>query len=154
MAKLTHLLTCAGVVLAFAANTGAHSSLSDDDIKLLEDPGGWEYISLSDSDNGVQTTHTCFDGTPHPEQCSGTLSLTANNTFVQSVRIHGQSVQRRGKFQLEGSVIAFFDELGTKDGPYTIELNSEAKSLVLRMPQVRIELLLEKEYRNNRKKAA
>jgi len=150
--KFAQALIYSGAMLAFAGHTGAHSVLSNDEINLLEDAGGWEYISLSDSDSGVQTTHTCFDGTPHPEQCSGTLALNAGNTFVQNVHIHGESVQRRGTYQLDGNQLAFFDELGTKDGPYAIELNSETKSLVLKMAQVRIELQLEKAYQDSRKK--
>ncbi len=151
--KLTHVLNCAVALLTFAALTAAHGGLSEDDVNLLQDPGGWEYISLTDSDNGIQTTHTCFDGTPHPQQCSGTLSLTAGKTFVQNVQIHGKSVQRHGNYQLDGNQLSFFDELGTRDGPYTIELDSKAKSLVLKMAQVRIQLELEKEYRDHSKKA-
>lgn len=145
--------SCALFALAFAVQVGAHNGLSTDELNLLQDSGGWEYLSMSDSDDGVPTTHTCFDGTPHPEQCSGTLGLTAGNTFVQNVHIHGQDIQRRGNYQLDGNQIAFFDELGTKDGPYTLELNSQNKSLVLKMPQVRIELELEKQYKADRKKA-
>ena len=150
--RLNSLLNCTSALLAFAALTGARSSLSDDEINLLQDSAGWEYVSLSDSDSGVQTTHTCFDGTPHPEQCSGTLAFTASNTFVQNVHIHGQAVQRSGTYQVDGDQLSFFDELGTKDGPYTIELNTLNKSLVLKMSQVRIELELEKEYRKKQKK--
>ncbi len=149
--KWTSALICSGVLLVFAAQIGARS-LSDDDLKMLEDPGGWEYLSMSDSDDGVPTTHTCFDGTPHPEQCSGTLAFSASNTFVQNVHIHGQGVQRHGTYKLDGDQLAFFDELGTKDGPYTVELNAQTKSLVLKMAQVRIEMMLEKEYKSNRQK--
>lgn len=150
--KWTHALIYPMGLLTLAAQVGAHGGLSDDEINLLQDAGGWEYISMSESDKGVQVTHTCFDGTPHPEQCSGTLSFTPGKTFVQSVSIHGQTVQRHGNYQLDGDQLAFFDELGTKDGPYVLELNSQTKSLVLKMSQVRIELVLEKEYRNRRKK--
>ena len=152
--KLTHVLKCAAALLTFAALTPAHGGLSADDISLLQDSGGWEYISLSDSDNGIQTVHTCFDGTPHPEQCSGTLALTAGNTFLQNVHIHGETVQRHGTYQLDGNQLSFFDELGTKDGPYDVELNNKEKSLVLKMAQVRIELELEKAYKDKHKKAS
>jgi hypothetical protein len=150
--KPTHILICTGALLTFLVRTEAATGLTKDEMTLLQDTGGWEYISLSDSDNGVQTTHTCFDGTPHPDGCSGTLRLSADNTFLQSVHIHGQSVQRHGTYQLDGNQIAFFDEFGTKDGPYTLQLNAQAKSLVLQMPQIRIQLELEKEYRNAQKK--
>ncbi len=145
-------LICSGALLAFSAQIGARNGLSEDELSILQDSGGWEYISLSDSDDGVPTTHTCFDGTAHPEQCSGTLAFSASNTFIQTVHIHGQSVQRHGNYQLDGNQLAFFDELGTKDGPYTLELNAQTKSLVLKMAQVRIELMLEKEYKGNRQK--
>jgi len=130
----------------------ARGLLSDDQLKLLQDPGGWEYITVSDSDNGIQTQHTCFNGQPHPEECSGTLTLTSGHTFVQNVYIHGQSVQRHGTYQLNGTELTLFDELGTKDGPYTVDINTQAKSVILDMPQVHIELILEKEYRKRMQK--
>jgi hypothetical protein len=121
---------------------------------MLQDSGGWEYISLSDVDSGVQTKHTCFDGQPHPQECSGTLTLAPGKTFVQTVHIHGQTVQRHGTYELDGNALTFFDELGTKDGPYTLELHPEQKTLTLAMPQVRIELELEKQYREDMRRGA
>lgn len=152
--KRTRILNCAGALLTFAAFTAAHGGLSDDDVNLLQDSGGWEYISLTltNQNNGIQTNHTCFDGTPHPEQCSGTLALTAGKTFLQDVHIEGQTVQRHGTYTLQGDQLAFFDELGTEDGPYTVKLNNQAKSLVLTTSAVRIELELEKAYRDHQKK--
>lgn len=138
------------LLLAFALS--ARDTLSDEQLKLLQDPGGWEYITLSDSDNGIQTKHTCFDGQPHPGDCSGRIILTAGNTFVQNVHIHGQSVQRRGTYQISGNELTLADELGTKDGPYTLDLNTQTKFLIMQMPQVRIELELEKEYRKPKRK--
>ena len=132
----------AGVLLA--------SDLSSDDLKMLQDSGGWEYITMSrNASNGFPTQHNCFDGRPHPGQCSGTLVLTSGKTFSQSVRIQGKTVRRTGTYQLNGDQLAFVDELGTQDGPYTLTLNTQAKSLVLQMSQARIELLLESEYRKN-----
>ncbi len=127
--------------------------LNSDELKLLQDPGGWEYISVSDSDNGVQTQHVCFDGHPHPQECSGTLTFTASNTFVQNVHIHGQTVQRHGTYELNDDQLSLFDELGTKDGPYTVHADVQKKSLVLETPEVRIELELEKQYREDLRKA-
>lgn len=133
----------AGTLLAY--------DLSSDQLKMLQDPGGWEYISLSmNQQNGFPTQHTCFDGRPHPNECSGTLVFKSDQTFTQSVKIQGKTVQRTGTYQLNGDQLAFFDELGTQDGPYKLTLNMQAKSLVLQMPQSRIELLLESEYRKNR----
>ncbi len=136
-------------LLTFALHLCGRDGLTDDELKMLQDPGGWEYITVSDSDNGVQTTHTCFDGQPHPQECSGTLTLTTGKTFVQNVHIHGQTVQRHGTYELTGKQLAFYDELGTKDGPYTLDLNTQTERLVLVMPQLRIELELEKQFRDD-----
>jgi hypothetical protein len=124
--------------------------LNQDELKLLQDPGGWEYITISDQDAGIQTQHTCFDGQAHPSECTGTLTLNPDNKFVQQVHIHGQTDARRGTYQLDGSEISFFDEFGTRDGPYRLTLDSHAKKLTLEMPQVKDELLLEKEYKKQR----
>ncbi|HEX4769887.1 MAG TPA: hypothetical protein VH351_03585 [Bryobacteraceae bacterium] len=129
---------------------GAQGALADDQLKMLQDPGGWEYIKISDVDNGIQTVHTCFDGHPHPRQCSGTLTFSSGNTFVQKTRIHGQTVQRQGTYQMDGNELTFFDELGTKDGPYTLNLNTQTTRLVMEMLPVRISLQLEKQYRKDR----
>ena len=137
------------LVVAFAGVLLA-DELGSDELKMLQDSGGWEYISMSTNEqNGFPTQHTCFDGRPHPGQCSGTLVLTASNTFSQSVQIQGKTVKRTGTYQLNGDQLAFSDELGTQDGPYTLTLNKQTKSLILQMPQARIELLLESEYRKN-----
>jgi hypothetical protein len=125
------------------ARLGAHGDLSDDQLKMLKDPGGWEYVEIDDSDAGIQTQHTCFDGKPHPDVCSGTLTLSSGgNTFVQKVTVHHQSVTRRGTYEIDGDQLAFFDEFGTKDGPYTVAIDPDKTSLSLRMPQLRMELLL------------
>lgn len=129
--------------------SNAGRSLRDSDLKLLQDPGGWEYVTVSDVDSGIQTKHTCFDGRPHPQECSGTLSLSSDNTFTQNVHIHGQTVGRHGTYRLEDQKIAFFDEFGTEDGPYFLELNAQTMHLTLKMPQVKIELELESQYRDD-----
>jgi hypothetical protein len=129
----------------------AEGDLSADQLKMLTDPGGWQYIKISDSDNGIQTDHPCFDGRPHPNECSGTLTLTSSNTFIQSVRIHGQTVQRHGTYQLDGNQLTLFDELETRDGPYNVTVDVRAKSMVMQMNpaggSVRSEFQLEREYR-------
>ena len=137
------------LVAVFAGILLAHE-LGGDELKMLQDSGGWEYITMSRNErNGFPTQHNCFDGRPHPGQCSGTLVLTSDNAFSQNMRIQGKTVRRTGTYQLDGDQLSFFDELGTQDGPYTLTLDTEAKSLVLQMPQARIELLLESEYRKN-----
>ncbi len=140
---------CSLGLFAFALHLSARDALTDDELKMLQDPGGWQYVTMSDSDDGIQTQHTCFDGLPHPQECSGTLTLTPGKTFVQSVHIHGQTVQRHGTYQLDGKQLAFFDEFGTRDGPYTLDINTQTKHLVLQMPQVRMELELESQYRDD-----
>jgi hypothetical protein len=138
------------VIAVVFAGVSLLQGLNTDEMKMLQDSGGWEYITMSRNEmNGFPTQHSCFDGRPHPGQCGGTLTLTPNKTFVQNMRIQGQTVRRNGTYELNGDQLAFIDELGTKDGPYTLVLNAQAKSLVLQMPQVRIEFLLESEYRKN-----
>jgi hypothetical protein len=51
---------------------------------------------------------------------------------------------------LDGNQLTFFDELGTKDGPYALNINTQAKRLVLQMRPVRIDLELESQYRKDR----
>lgn len=140
-------LMCCAAVFGLAPIVSARQTLGHDELKLLQDAGGWEYITISDADAGIQTKHTCFDGQPHAGECSGTLTLNADNTFLQQVHIHGKSVARHGKYEIDGAQISFFDEFGTKDGPYQITIDMQAKRLTLEMPQVRDELELEKEYK-------
>ena len=144
---------CGAAVAAIATYMSARE-LNQDELKMLQDPGGWEYITIGDDDAGIQTQHTCFDGQPHPNECSGTLRLDADHTFVQQVHIHGKTVARHGTYALDGSQITLFDEFGTKDGPYQLTIDTHAKRLTLEMPQVRAELELEKEYKKERARPA
>ena len=137
-------------VLGLSLNAG--TELSTDELKMLHDPAGWEYITVSDPDAGIQTKHVCFDGQPHPEECSGTLTFNADNTFVEKIHIHGDTYERHGQYELNDKEITFTDELETKDGPYTLDINANAKQMTLQMTQsagvlVRVELELEKEYK-------
>jgi hypothetical protein len=141
------LLLCVPLLCASVVPLGARDDLNQDQLKLLQDSGGWEYTKIDDPNSGIQTEHTCFDGTPHPDACSGTLTLATDNTFIQKVDIHHESVARHGTYQLDGDQLAFFDEFGTRDGPYTISIDMEKKSMSMQMPQVHMELELESEYR-------
>jgi hypothetical protein len=143
------VLLLSTVAFALPART-----LSQEELKLLQDAGGWEYITISDQDAGIQTKHTCFDGQPHPSECSGSLTLNPGNTFVQQVHIHGQTVTRHGNYELDDHQIVFYDEFGNRDGPYRLTLDAQAKRLTLEMPQVRDELELEKEYKKQRRQIA
>ena len=129
---------------AFLLLALAASGLNEDDRKMLQDAGGWEYILLSDSQNGFPTQHTCFDGSPHPDECKGKLTLRPDMHFVQTTTIRGQSVSRNGRYELDGDQLAFIDEFENRDGPYTIALNRDAKTLKMTMPQINVELLLKK----------
>ncbi len=137
------------VIILFAASIplGAGDDLRPDQLALLKDSSGWEYISMNDSQDGFPTQHTCFDGTPHPDTCSGTLTLTPDNRFAQKSYVHHQSVSRTGTYQLAGNELAFFDEFGTRDGPYSIDIDSQNKLMTMDMPQIKIKLQLYKEYR-------
>jgi hypothetical protein len=142
----------ASLLLAGTAGLFGFSDLSSDQLKMLEDPAGWEYLKMTDG--GMRTDHDCFDGKLHPDSCSGRLTLSTDKTFVQEVRIQGQAVPRHGTYTLEDDQLALFDELGTRDGPYTIQVDTQTKSLVMDMPQVHIELVLHKSLRDKKRKDA
>ncbi len=125
----------------------AFDEFAPDQMALLQDSGGWEYISMNDNQNGFPTQHVCFDGHPHPDSCSGKLTLTGSKTFVQEVAIQHRTVSRHGTYQLNGKQLAFFDEFGTRDGPYTINIDAAGKFMTMDMPQVKVKLQLYKEYR-------
>jgi hypothetical protein len=144
------LLLRTGLLLATAAALNAFGDLSADQLKLFNDPGGWDYIKMT-VNSGIHTDHPCFDGKPNPD-CSGRLTLGADNKFVQEVTIQGQSVPRHGTYTLEDDQLTFFDELETRDGPYTVELDAQKKSLVIYTSDVRIELLLHKTIRDKKRK--
>lgn len=146
MTTVRVILLC-GFLAGLPIFVSAGEDLGSDQVALLQDSGGWEYLSMDDRQNGFPTEHTCFDGQPHPDACSGTLTLSANQTFVQKVVINHQSVARRGTYQLDGNQLAFFDEFGTRDGPYSIDIDTQSKSMKMDMSQIKVKLMLYKEYR-------
>src|SRR5438270_227708 len=105
----------AAVLLFFVVPLSARQDLTQQQVKLLHDPGGWEFVLVTDPDSGIQTTHTCFDGKPHPKRCSGTLTFSPDNKFVKNMYIHGQRVQRHGTYKFGGNQLVLYDELGTRD---------------------------------------
>jgi hypothetical protein len=131
---------------ALALPLCARQELSNSQLALLQDHGGWEYILIGDQDAGIQTQHTCFDGHAHPNECSGTLTLTSQNTFVQQTYIHHQRVSRHGTYQLNGNQLTFFDEMGVQDGPYTVSIDTQKKMLTLDNPPLRMVLELHSQY--------
>jgi hypothetical protein len=146
----SHALLTAVSLCLLSLPLSAFDALNQEQVKLLQDNGGWQYTKLSDN-TGFPTTHTCFDGTPHPSSCSGTMMLDTDKKFIMNVVIEGQSVSRHGDYNLDGDQLAFFDEFGNRDGPYTVEIDTKQKTMVLSMPQIRMELTLEKEYRRKKK---
>ena len=142
------LLFTAGL-LCFALLSRGRDTLTDDERKMLQDPGGWEYITISDPDSGVQTKHTCFDGKPHRDQCSGTLTLGSDNNFVKKIYIHHLADTRRGTYELDGKQVTFTDELGEKDGPYALQMDAAQKTMILEKQGAKMEMELESEYRAN-----
>jgi len=144
----TFLRAC--VLFGTCTILSAFSDISRDQLKLLKDPGGWDYIKMTD--NGMRTEHPCFDGKPHPDECSGRLMLGTDGKFSQEVTIHGQAAPRHGTYTLEDDQLTFFDELETRDGPYTIEIDAQAKTLVMYTSAVRIELTLHKAILNKKRK--
>jgi hypothetical protein len=147
------ILVLVGIAATSVFSRG-DDGLDVEQMKMLQDPGGWEYLAISDSDNGIQTQHTCFNGQSHSNECSGTLVLQTDNAFVQNVSIHGESVQRHGTYQLTGHELQLFDEFGTKDGPYTVDLHTDTRRLELKSQAVSIQLELEKDYRATPQKQA
>ncbi len=137
-------------VLVFALPLCARQDVSDSQLKLLQDSGGWEYILIGDKDAGIQTQHTCFDGHPHPNECSGTLTLRPQNTFVQQTFIHHQRVARHGTYQLNGNQLTFFDEMGVQDGPYTVSIDAQNKIMTLDNPPLHMVLELHSQYMADR----
>ncbi len=134
-------------LLFTAVFLSARQDLSSDQLKMFHDPAGWEYITVGDVDSGIRTQHTCFDGHPHPGECSGVLTFHASNTFSQQISIHHQKVSRAGTYQLNGAQLVFIDELGTRDGPYTLAIDLKAETLTLDMPQVHMLLELRSQYK-------
>ena len=137
----------AAALLAFSLPISADDTLGPEKVALLQDSSGWEYLSMDNSQNGFPTQHTCFDGSPHPDECGGRLTLTRQNRFVQQVSIRHQTVARHGRYELTGNQLAFYDEFGTRDGPYTVDIDPEKKLMSMDMPQVKVRLVLYKEYR-------
>jgi hypothetical protein len=119
----------------------AAADLSQTDRELLQNSKGWEYVDIFDLDNGFQTHHECFDkGHPNPDVCSGTLTLAPDGSFTQVIRIHGTDVNRHGTYELDGDQITLADELGTKDGPYQVAVNAQAKTLRLTSNQAGVQV--------------
>lgn len=146
---MLHLLCVARVAFILLLAASFASALTHDELKLLQDPGGWEYMAVSDAGNGFPTQAGCFDPAA-PGTCKGTLLFRPDMTFKKTIMVHGKAVDRGGTYRVDGNNIAFLDEFNNRDGPYTAEFNPDKKTLVLSTMQagvnVRIDLLEAKEF--------
>ena len=136
--------------VAIAAAPFAVAGLNRDQTDMLEDSGGWEYLTITDANNGFETQHVCFDEKGRG-QCTGRLLLRKDGTFLQSVSGHGKSMDRHGTYTLDADDLTFSDELGTKDGPYTVKLDVPSSTLEIATTQagvtIKVRLMLEREFR-------
>src|SRR6185312_472127 len=143
-----------GVLLAFLL-PAACVALDQDQLKLLHDPQGWEYVSIFDHDNGVQMQHQCFvEGSPSTGACRGMLFLSTDGHFTQTVTVHGSTLERHGTYDLDDDQLTFQDELGTKDGPYTLAINTDEESMRFSMRQAGVVIGANLKLKNASKKKA
>ena len=89
------------VSVAAASFSYLNAFVSSDELNLLQDPDGWEYTKIV-TENGFPTDHPCFDGTPHPQECRGTLTLGSDERFVKKIYIEGQPDTRTGRYKIDG----------------------------------------------------
>jgi hypothetical protein len=137
----------AALVWLAACFVSAQDSLTPEQLSMLRDPRGWKYVDIFDLNNGVQEQHNCFaKGEPSP--CSGNMKFNKDGTFVQKVFVHGGVAERNGTYELDGNNLTFKDELGTKDGPYQLKINTEKGTMKFSMDQTGVtigaDLALEK----------
>ena len=70
---------------------------------------------------------------------------------MQTVTGHGKSVDRHGTYTLDGDQLTFSDELGTKDGPYTVNVDVPSSKMEIATTQagvtIKVKLMLEREFR-------
>jgi hypothetical protein len=138
------------ILLAGLAFAGTMLALGSDETALLQDPGGWEYQTITDANNGFQTQAVCFVEA-FTGECRGTLLFRTDNTFRQDISAHGRSMHRGGRYEISGDQVTFWDEHNTQDGPYTITINRQEKTMHLETTQAgvvtKMDLLLESEFR-------
>jgi hypothetical protein len=144
------------LTLLYAALLGrAAEMLSHDELAMLKDPGGWEYLVINDPNNGFKTQAACFDA-QRTGACEGKLFFNADGSFTQTITAEGKSMHRGGTYKLDGRDVTFFDEHGTSDGPYTLKVDTQARTLVVDATRagvgVHMELLLEKEFKKRLEK--
>jgi hypothetical protein len=138
------------VLLGFAAFCCTVLGVTPDELALLHDSGGWEYQTITDANNGFETQAVCFVEA-FTGQCRGTLLFRDDGTFTQTITAHGRSMHRGGKYRVDGSQLTFWDEHNTQDGPYSMAIDQNAKTLGIETTQagvkVQMKLLLEREFK-------
>jgi hypothetical protein len=145
------LMGKAALFLLLLPCTVIFAALSSDDTNMLQDSGGWEYLSISDANNGFKTSHVCFDEEKGKGDCRGTIVFRKDGSFTQDISAEGKNLRRHGTYELTDDGIVFIDELATKDGPYTLAFDHANSVLTLETVQagvtIRTKLQLEKEFR-------
>lgn len=142
-----------GVLLGILGSC-ACLALDDERLKMLHDAQGWEYVSIFDHDNGMPMQHQCFvEGAAGEGACRGTLIFSNNGNFQQSVTAHGKTLDRHGTYELDDDQLTFEDELGTKDGPYKVEINTDEKTMRFSMRQAGVEIGASLKLKNAPKKS-
>lgn len=138
----------------FSVSGNASSSLPKEDQDLLQDSGGWEYLSISDVNNGFKTAHVCFDEQKGRGDCHGTIIFRPDGTFAQDITAEGKTLHRHGTYNLTDDGIVFADEFGTTDGPYSLSLDHTDSMLTLKTVQagvtIQTRLQLERKFRKQR----
>ena len=145
-----HIAFVLGISAVATSVPFLYAFVSTDELNLLQDPDGWEYTKIVTA-SGFPTDHPCFDGTPHPQECRGTLTLGSDERFVKKIYINGQPDTRTGRYKIDGNQLSFFDEYDTQDGPYKLTIDTREKTLALELGNERMDLMLEKEYRSRTK---
>jgi len=137
-------------VAALVIGVEEAAALTRDELKLVQDSGGWEYLTMTEVNNGFATQANCF-AKAFTGECKGTLIFRPDQSFRQDVSAHGKGMHRGGHYEIQGQDLTFWDEHETKDGPYHITINADEKSMTLETTQagvaVKIELLLESEFK-------
>ena len=141
----------AAILFLLVSPTLLFAALSADDTGLLQDAGGWEYLSIGNANNGFKTSPVCFDEQKGRGGCRGTLFFRKDGSFAQNIAAEGKNLRRHGTYEINDDGLVFVDELGTKDGPYSIDLDHANSILTLETVQAGVtiwtRLQLEKEFR-------
>src|SRR5579884_1439771 len=134
------------ILLATVVCAGTSLALSSDETALLQDPGGWEYQTITDGNNGFQTQAVCFVEA-FTGKCRGTLLFRTDRSFRQDISARGSSMHRGGRYEVSGDQVTFWDEHNTPDGPYAVSINLQEKTMHLETTQAgvvtKMDLLLE-----------